>query len=155
MIKSDSVALTSVEHQAKRESIVNKIKELCPNAEFNIGKYSMELVHYTASVECSKVKITNETKTIYSSPQKSVDEIAVNMTKHVYLTKQAAIDAISKVLPRAQAHFETCLKEYRDLNKRLSFSVGFHYDGDSYGIYNEYEYISFKLDEFSFQFEIN
>lgn len=148
----DTILLTSDEHQARRELIVNKIKELNPDAEFNTGKYSIELIHYSVTVICSKVTVTKETKTIYSYPQSSIDDIANKMTKNVYLTKNAALDAINAVMPKAKSHFENCLKEFRDLKTRLSFSVGFNYDGDTHGIYNEYEYISFKLDGFDFQF---
>lgn len=151
-MNSNKATLTSDEHQARREAIVSKVKELNPEAEFNIGKYSMELVYYSASVVASKVKVTKVMKLIYSYPERSIDDLARLMTLDKHLTKQAAIDAIKTVLPKAQAHFEHCQSELKALQNKLNFFHGYSYDGDTHGIYNEYDYISFKLDGFYFEF---
>lgn len=117
MVETKPKSLTSEEHQARREAIVSKVKELNPEVEFNITKYSMELVYYSASVVASKIKVTKETKTVYSYPEKPIDDLARLMTLEKHLTKQAALDSIKIVYPKAKAHFEHCKTELVELQK--------------------------------------
>ena len=72
-----------------------------------------------------------------------------------FITKEAAREAIKVVLPKAKEKFLVCQDKLRGLCAEMGFDVGFNYDGDSYGIYNEYEYISFNMNGFDFQFPIN
>jgi hypothetical protein len=73
----------------------------------------------------------------------------------VYLTAEEAKAAISLVLPKAKEKFEACQSAYLALHKEMGFSSGCNYDGDTHGIYNEYEYISFQMDGFHFEFPLN
>lgn len=108
----------------------------------------LKRTYYTVSHVKSKIKVTKNEKQIRSD---SVDKFE----RSHYLTEAQARQAINDVLPRAEQHFKKCLESYRKLTSELNFCIGFNYDGDTYGIYNEYDYISFKMDGFSFQFEIN
>lgn len=108
----------------------------------------LKRTYYTVSLIKSKVAVGKNEKSIRSD---SVDKFE----RSYYLTEAQAKQAINDVLPRAEQHFKTCLENYRKLANDLNFYVGFNYDGDTHGIYNEYEYISFKMDGFSFQFEID
>jgi hypothetical protein len=133
----------------KENSIVEDLRRLRPEVEIVIGKYKSEIVYYTVSVVKSKVKIEKNTRSIY------IKDIPEKLIKERFLTKEQAQAAIETVLPRAKEKFEKCLEAHRTLCKELGFSTGFSYDGDTYGIYDEYDYICFKLEGFDFQFEIN
>lgn len=104
--------------------------------------------YYTVSVVKSKVKIKKESKEIKS------DKVELFNQSH-YLTEAQARMAINDVLPEALKKFNQCKEAYLKLHKELEFSSGLNYDGDTHGIYNEYEYISFKMEGFSFQFELD
>lgn len=104
--------------------------------------------YYTVSVVKSKIKVSKNQKQIRSD---SVDKFE----KSHYLTEAQALQAINDVLPEAEKHFNNCLAKYRELTKELNFSIGFNYDGDTHGIYNEYDYISFTMGKFNFQFEMD
>jgi hypothetical protein len=101
------------------------------------------------SVVKGKIVIEKRDRIIYKN-----DNIE-KLVKDKFLTPEEAENAIKSVLPRAKEHFKTCSDKHLQLCQELKFSVGFHYEGDTYGIYNEYDYISFKMDSFDFQFAIN
>lgn len=136
------------EQQAKREWVISELKRLRPDAEFVVGKWVTDLVYYTVAVVKGEIKVERNTRGIYikDDPEK--------LARNRYLTQAEAKNAIEAVLPEARAKFEQCLTEYRALTSKLGFSIGYNVDGDTHGIYNEYEYISFKIGEFSFTFEI-
>ncbi len=105
--------------------------------------------HYIPSVVKGKIVIsTEENRSIRSSH-------VAQWEAGKYLTKQEATDAISKVFLISKERFDLCLKKHHELCNEMAFSIGFNYDGDTHGIYNEYEYISFKLHGFDFQFPID
>jgi hypothetical protein len=137
-----------LEQDQKRQAILDEMVRLCPNVEFEVNKYTTDLVYYSASVVKGKIVITRDTKGIYlnSEPAKAL--------KQGYRTELEARNAINEIMPKAKAHFLDCLTQYRELTNRLNFGVGYNYDGDTHGIYNEYQYISFNLGEFNFSFEI-
>lgn len=136
------------EIKAKEDLIVKELRRLRPEIEIVTGEYKSEIVYYTVSVIKSKVKIEKNTRSIY------IKDIPENLIKNRFLTKDQAQSALEEVLPRAKEKFEKCLESYRTLCKESGFSIGFNYDGDTYGIYNEYDYLSFVIDGFNFQFEI-
>lgn len=72
-----------------------------------------------------------------------------------YLTKEAAKEAISLVLPKAKGKFLACQEAHQKVCSEMGFGVGYTYDGDTHGIYDEYQYISFTMDGFNFQFPID
>lgn len=150
----DKKPQTSEEHQARREAIVKAIKELRPDAEIGGGKFTQSLVYYTVCVHKSQIKVGKEERNIFSWPDHTVEEAAKILTSNRFLTKAEARNAIEAVLPKAQEHFQACLKKYQEAMSSLNFSVGYTYDGDTHGIYDEYEYINFKMDGFDFEFEM-
>lgn len=127
-----------------RATVLAEIKRLNPDAEATETKF----IYYTVSVIQSKIVVEKNERNIYGND-------TVNILKDKYLTEKDAKDAILKVLPDAKAKYEACLSAYVKLRQDMGFSIGNSYDGDTYGIYNEYEYIYFKMDGFSFEFEIN
>lgn len=137
------------QHKEIINRLILEIKTTNPSAEIIEREYSSELVYYTVRVVASKIKVSKETRSLY------IKDNATKLLKNKFLTKNDAENAIKLVLPKALEHFNTCLKEYQELAKRLNFSLGFNYDGDTHGIYNEYEYISFELEGFYFQFKID
>lgn len=130
------------------KQIVVDLRALRPDAEIIVGKYVTEVAYYEVCVRGSKPVVERHTISLTFKNE------AVKLAKR-YLTKQEALDAISAVMPKAQAHFEKCLAAYNQLTKDMSFYIGFNYDGDTHGIYDEYEYISFEMDGFNFQFKLD
>jgi hypothetical protein len=108
----------------------------------------LERVYYIPSVVKNKVTVSKNKKNIRS------DKVALFDRTHCTTEAQARL-AINDVMPQAEAHFKECKQKYLDLLKSLQFSVGFNYEGDTHGIYNEYEYISFKMNSFAFQFSLD
>lgn len=104
--------------------------------------------YYTVSVIKSKVKVNKEKREIRS------DKVELFNKTH-YLTEAQAKMAINDVMPEALKKFEQCKDAYLKLHKDMDFGSGFNYDGDTHGIYNEYNYISFKMKGFDFQFELD
>jgi len=133
----------------KRSYIIESLKMICPNVELSVGKWSTDLVYYTANVSKGKIEVSRNTRSIYLSSEP--EKLAI----YFFRSKKEAIEAIEKVMPRAKEKFEKCLKAYYEITSKLGFDIGHNYDGDMYGIYNEYEYISFNMDNFNFSFEIN
>lgn len=132
----------------KIKEIVCDIKKIRPDVEFSGSEKSPQLVHYTVSFIKNGPVVTKNSINIYS---KTIPEKIVSGK---YLTEKEAMDSFNKVLPIAVNKFNTCKSALSKLTTELNFSVGFHYDGDCYGIYNEYDYISFEIDGFYFQFEL-
>jgi hypothetical protein len=108
----------------------------------------LDRTYFVPSVVKGKVRISKESSTFVRSDKVNEWE------KGRYLTEEAAKAAIEKALPMALEKFILCQEKHNALCRELGFSLGFNYDGDSHGIYNEYQYISFTLDGFSFQFPI-
>lgn len=136
------------EHKKIIENLVDKIKQINPNAQFDKRQYATDLIYYTVSVVKGKVKTNKETRSLY------IKDDAVKLLKGKFLSEDDAKKSIGVVLPFALEKFDACKEAYFSLCKQNQFNVGFNYDGDSHGIYNEYDYISFTLDGFSFQFAI-
>lgn len=136
-------------HNQIIKSLSEEIKALKPQAEIIEGKYTTKLNYYFASVVNGKIKISKEDRSLY------IKDKAENVIKGKFLTENEARQAISEVMPLALDKFKACKDAYFKLCSEMQFNVGFNYDGDTHGIYNEYEYISFKIGEFSFQFPID
>lgn len=109
------------------------------------------LTHYTVSVIQSKI-VTHKETTRLAGIIKADRQAEYIASK--YLTPQSAIEAIKVVLPYAIEHLKTCQAELKAIENRLGFNFGYTYEGETYDIYNEYSYISFKLNGFNFEFEI-
>jgi len=131
------------------EAIASEVERTHPHAEIIRGKYVTDLVYYSVSVVNGKIVTEKQTRTI------NIKCEAEKITRGRYLSKSIAEEAIKKVLPEAQKHFENILKAYRELSSSMKFSIGHNYDGDTHGIYNEYDYVSFELNGFHFQFPID
>lgn len=100
---------------------------------------------YYPSVIKGEIKINKETSSYVRS-----DKVEQWEKSH-YTTEEDAKSAISNILPLAITEFN----RRKELYDSLGFSIGFNFDGDYHGIYNEYYYISFQLEGLSFQFELN
>jgi len=135
-------------HKETINQLVEDIKKINPNAELITGQYVTELVYYTVSVVKSKIKVEKNRRSLY------IKDDASKLLNYRYLTKQDAESAIKAVMPMAQQKFETCLQAYKKLANELGFYLSYNYDGDTHGIYDEYEYIGFTMDGFNFQFII-
>lgn len=132
------------------KQIVKKLKELAPQAEVSsiptIGHF--RFFYYTVSVVRSQIVVVRQWRDIYTN------DTPENLIKNRYLTENEAREAINKVRPRAIEKYNNCLKAFEELKRNLGFSVGFNYEGDSCGIYDEHYYIEFNMDGFDFNFEI-
>ena len=136
------------ESRVKRLAILKKLRSLSPEIEIISDNYGDRFQYYTASVTKSEIKIEKQTRMIYMNDKPE------GLIKDRFLTEKGAKEAILKVMPLAKEKYRTCLNLYNNLKKEQQFSVGYNYDGDTYGIYNEYSYISFNLNGFDFQFEM-
>lgn len=128
--------------------VVSDLKALAPNIEIVGSEKFPSFNYYSVSVVKSVIVISKNQRSIY------MNDTAAKIVKGKYLTKDDAKAAISKVMPQANEKFKSCLDAHRKLSQEMGFSTGFNYDGDTHGIYNEYDYISFDMDGFHFQFEI-
>ncbi len=128
--------------------LVVDILSVKPEAEIITGKYKTEIAHYTVSVVGSEVQVERHKRSLY------VKDDFRNIVKNYYLTKAEATAAIMEVLPEAQAKFKVCAEAISKLESELGFIKSYNYDGDTHGIYNEYESISFELKGFRFQFRL-
>ena len=137
------------EHKRIIDQLEQQIKTINPNAEFIKTEYSTKLVYYTVSVIASKIKTSKQVRDLY------IKDDALKLLNGKYLTKLDAENAIKEVILEAENKFNDCLEAFIKLERSMGFIVGFNYDGDSHGIYNEYQYISFKLKGFDFQFQID
>lgn len=131
------------------ERIASEIERLAPTAEIVRGKYTTELIFYNVSVVNGKIVTSKETRTIY------IKSDAAKLLSNRYLSRAQAEEAVTKVMPKAQEHFKNIVKAYKDLASSMGFTIGYTYEGDTHGIYDEYQYISFDLDGFHFTFAFN
>lgn len=138
-----------LEQDQKRQAILDEMLKLCSDCEFKQNAYTTELVYYSVSVVKGEIKVVRKTRNIY------LKDDPTKLVKYGYRTEKEALNAINEVMPKALNHFKDCLQAYRELTNKMSFSVGHSYEGDTYGIYNEYDYISFKHDGFNFEFVLN
>ena len=145
---SETSEARKTKNDAHIERLVVEIKALRPDAELDIEKYATKLTYYKVSVVASKIVICHYVKSLY------IIDTAEKVVKLKYLTKAEAEAAIKEVLPEAEAKFEMCRKAYNKMEQELGFSKSYSYDGDTHGIYNEYESISFDLKGFYFEFRI-
>lgn len=70
-----------------------------------------------------------------------------------FLTKEDAINAINKVMPKAQHKFSECSHALNELKNKMDFESGDTYEGDTHGTYNDHSFIRFQMDGFYFSFE--
>lgn len=138
-----------LEQDLKRQAILDEVMRLRPDTELQVNQYTTDLVYYSVSVIKGKIKVSRDTRSIYLNAEPA------KLVKYGFRTELEARNAINEVMPKALRHYEDCLNAYRELTSKMGFSVGHNYDGDTHGIYNEYDYISFSLDGFNFQFEID
>lgn len=142
---SETVEQRNLRFAENRAKVVAKVKSLNPDAIVNENGF----IHYTVSVVKSKVVTEKHTRHIYGN------DTGDNMRADTYyFTQKDAENAIMQVMPEAKEKFEKCLDAYTKLTQDLGFSKGFSYSGDTHGIYNEYDYIYFKIKGFNFQFEV-
>lgn len=137
-----------LEQDQKRQAIVDEMLRLRPDTEFKQNTYTTDLVYYSVSVIKGKVKVSKDTRGIYLNADPA------KLVAYGFRTELEARNSINAVMPKALQRYQEYLDAYRELTTRMGFSVGHNYDGDTHGIYNEYNYISFSLEGFHFQFEI-
>ena len=75
--------------------------------------------------------------------------------KNHYISKEQAIEATKHLIPLAEEKSNKIIEAYENLHKELNFESGFHYEGDSYRIYNEYQYIRFEIENVKFTYTID
>lgn len=101
----------------------------------------------------------NQKKTYYRAGNKKFIGGEIEIDKHDFFshptgkwfeTMDEAVNNFLAVQERAKVKAEEIVTEYQKLQQKLGFSVGFIYEGDTYGIYDEYQYISFKFDGYMF-----
>jgi hypothetical protein len=126
------------------QSHISKIKELNSDVTFKNNK----LIYYTVSVVRGEIVISENERSIY------IKDNPENLIKDKFLTKKDAENAISPVFLKAKIKFKKCLDKLNDLKNELGFYISYTYEGDTHGIHDEYQYISFKIDGFDFSFEI-
>jgi hypothetical protein len=130
-------------------SITSKVNlDNCFNHAVRNNWTNLDRTYFIPQVLGSEVKISKHTAMFVRSDKVEQWE------KGKYLSKEDAKNAIEAVLPRAKDKFKACLEAYNKTCQDGQFSVGFNYDGDTQGIYDEYEYICFKMEGFNFQFKI-
>jgi hypothetical protein len=57
------------------------------------------------------------------------------------------------VYQRAMEEADKIKKALKELQKELGFHVSYHMSGDTYGIYEDYQYISFRMSGYDFYFK--
>lgn len=126
-----------------REDIADQLRQKYKNITLVHHKYGIDIVYYT--VFYSDGIKTHKTKRSISNKLPNLDSY--------YLTEQDAINAIEPFVPQAIKKFNDCLDKLKRLKNELDFDLGHCIYGDTHGI-EDYPYLSFKLNGFSFLFTI-
>lgn len=141
-----------IEAQNKMQANYGKVSELRAINMFNSaierGWFYVDKEYYTISFLNRKAIVRKHKKQIRSNKEDL-------FLKNHYISKKQAIKATKHLLPLAGEKYSKVIKAYHDLHKELDFESGYHYEGDSYGIYNEYEYIRFKIENVEFTYTID
>ena len=141
-----------IEAQNKTQANYGKVSELHAINMFNNtierGWFWVDKEYYTISFLNGEAIVRKRKKQIKSNKEDL-------FLKNHYISKEQAIEATKHLLPLADEKSNKVIKAYYDLHKELNFESGYHYEGDSYGIYNEYEYIRFKIENVEFTYTID
>jgi hypothetical protein len=133
------------EQRTNRLKVINQIKADYPHIEHNGDNILWKFFHYIPSVNCGKIVVNKRGQSVWESYPKNIGGL--------YLTKQQATEAIQAVFPKAIEKFNACKLALDELRKTMDFTIGNHIEGDTHGIDLEYQYISFSIDGFGFDFE--
>ena len=126
--------------------VMAEVLKANPNVQFKTDRKIAWFYYYMPSVKKSNIVVNKIKRDIYSSTT------AKCILAHKYMTDKEAREAITHSIPKAIEKFKECLKAKQELQAKLGFESGFYYEGDSYGIEDEYDCISFDMDGFHFQF---
>lgn len=141
-----------IEAQNKMQANYGKVSELHAINMFNNtierGWCWVEKEYFTISFLNAEAIVKKHKKQIQSNKEDI-------FLKNHYISKEQAIEATKHLLPLADERSTKIINAYNDLHKVLDFESGFHYEGDSHGIYDEYEYISFKIENVEFTYTID
>jgi hypothetical protein len=130
------------------KSNIELLLEKYPDIEIKDTKFGPEFIYYIPSVLAGEIKICKDSRHIY----KNADLIKF-MASGKYSSKDSAVSAISAVMPEALLKFKKCSNALNLLTSEMGFAFGDTYDGDTYGIFNEYTYIRFNIGGFEFDFK--
>ena len=141
-----------IEAQNKMQANYGKVSELHAINMFNStierGWFWVDKEYYTISFLNEEAIVRKRKKQIKSNEEDL-------FLKNNYISKEQAIEATKHLLQLAKEKSSKVIKAYHDLHKELDFESSYHYEGDSYGIYNEYEYIRFKIENVEFTYTID
>ena len=129
------------------KELIKSVLQARPDATFRMTKHCVYFTQYRPSVLKSLIVFDKSERSVYKSTH---PEHILSMK---YLTKSEAREAIAPVYIKAIEKFKKCIAAKQELHARLGFNSGFFYEGDKYGIDDEYDYISFEMDGFHFEFD--
>lgn len=127
--------------------LIRSVLQVRPDVTFRMTKHCVYFTQYRPSVRKSLIVFDKSERSVYKSTH---PEHILNMK---YLTELEAREVIAPVYIKAIEKFKECIAAKQELHARLGFNSGVNYDGDVHGIYNEYEYVSFEMDGFHFEFD--
>jgi hypothetical protein len=103
---------------------------------------------YTGMIENSKIIITKNKKQFQSDKSDL-------FLKNYNTNKEELVEKLKPILVKADEKFEICKAAFFKSQEELDFDVDYTMLGDTYGIYKDYMYISFKIDGVFCRFELN
>lgn len=108
----------------------------------------VDVEYYRGHIEDSKI--------IVSKLKKKVRSNKLDLFKQTHhTTKQDALDSLKPVLIKAEEKFRICVEAFDMIKHNLNFNVGYHMEGDTYGIHTDYMYIDFTIDGIRCKFRID
>lgn len=131
--------------RALRESIVAQLLVKYPDITFDRHKYGVDIVYYVVSYSDGAVRTRRRTRSIYTT--------VPNLDSY-FLTKSRAVAAITEYVPAAVEKFQRCVSALDALKASLGFDVSYVVEGDTHGVDDDYQYLSFEMGGFSFVFRI-
>lgn len=128
-----------------REANAMKLLDKYPDVTLWRGPYSIEAFRYTPYYFLGEIKILTRTVAIIAGDR-------VPNLDSCFLTKEAAKQAVEKLLPAAQEKYEKCVAALCELEESLDFEVSYVVEGDTHGV-EDHATIEFKMEGIEFTFE--
>ena len=127
---------------AAREDVLREMLRAHPNLEIDRSKFSAYAIDYTP-LYSDAIRVQRNTRVILSKP--------LSM-KGKFLTKQAAVDAITPVVDNAKQKFEQIHNAFKELQSEFNCSIdSFCQEDDWLGCCLK---VSFEMDGFDFCFTL-
>ena len=107
----------------------------------------VEVEYFTATIKNSEIKINKAKKQIKSN--------SYNMfLKSHFIDAEKLKNKLKLTLKKANVKFDRCFEAFEKLKKEMDFDLDYQMYGDTFGIYEDFQYISFKIDNVYCEYQL-